>query len=372
MKRLVFAAVVAGAFAGIFLAQDPWGAGVLQAQAPRGGPPPEAFAACNGAGRGEACAMRTPRGRLEGTCLVPPGQGRLACVPEGGPPRHGGAVAGGGERRLRAHRVVQSDGDPALYPATAWPRDRSEASVTVEGGWRVIRANGIPNHQTGVFPNSGNPNRIAAQETLVRLPLNPEIAPRPLVVGPGPFGWALNGVPFEPVAAEYYLGRPASGWRYEALSGAVPLGLDANHAHVQPSGAYHYHGLPTQLLETFDIPSDRHAPLVGWAADGFPIYALSGYADPNNAGSPVIEMTSSYRRKVGRRPGGGENPGGYYDGTFVNDYEYSPGSGTLDACNGRTTVTPEFPAGTYAYFLTRDWPVIPRCFRAAPVSGFRR
>ncbi len=367
MKRMVFAAVVAGAFAGVFLAQDRWGAGDLRAQAPRGGPPPEAFAACDGAVQGEACTMRTPRGSLDGACRVTPGEGRLACVPEGGPPR-----LGGGERRLRVHTVVQSEGDPALYPATAWPQGRSRANVTVEGGWRVIRANGIPNHQTGVFPNSGNPNRIAEQSTLVRLPLDPEIASRPLVVGPGPFGWAMNGVPFEPVAAEYYLGRPSTGWRYEALSGAVPLGLDANHAHVQPSGAYHYHGLPTLLLEAFDVPSDRHSPLIGWAADGFPIYALAGHADPSDAGSPVIEMTSSYRRKVGRRPSGGDNPGGYYDGTFVTDYEFRVGSGTLDQCNGRTTVTPEFPEGTYAYFLTQDWPVIPRCFRAPPVSGFRR
>ena len=36
--------------------------------------------------------------------------------------------------------------------------------------------------------------------------------------------------------------------QYEALSGAVPLGIDANNAHVQPTGAYHYHGVPTGLL----------------------------------------------------------------------------------------------------------------------------
>jgi hypothetical protein len=40
----------------------------------------------------------------------------------------------------------------------------------------------------------------------------------------------------------------------------------------------------------------------------------------------------------------------------------------LDECNGRFTVTPEFPNGTYAYFLTRDWPVIPRAFRGKPTD----
>ena len=29
---------------------------------------------------------------------------------------------------------------------------------------------------------------------------------------------------------------------------------------------------------------------------------------------------------------------------------------------------PEFPNGTYAYFLTTEWPVIPRNFRGTPVE----
>jgi hypothetical protein len=33
---------------------------------------------------------------------------------------------------------------------------------------------------------------------------------------------------------------------------------------------------------------------------------------------------------------------------------YAPGPATLDAHNGRFGVTPEYPAGTYAYFATID------------------
>ena len=41
-------------------------------------------------------------------------------------------------------------------------------------------------------------------------------------------------------------------------------------------------------------------------------------------------------------------------GSFIEDYTYTPNSGTLDQYNGRFGVTPDFPAGTYAYFATQD------------------
>ncbi|MFO1162141.1 MAG: YHYH protein [Reyranellaceae bacterium] len=55
----------------------------------------------------------------------------------------------------------------------------------------------------------------------------------------------------------------------EALSGARPLGIDQNKAHVQPDGSYHYHGLPTGLIDR--LGGRGMGLLVGWAADGFPI-----------------------------------------------------------------------------------------------------
>ena len=81
----------------------------------------------------------------------------------------------------------------------------------------------------------------------------------------------------------------------------------------------------------------------------------------------------------GERPSVPDGPGGKYDGAFTADYEYVAGSGTLDECNGRFTKTPEFPKGTYAYFLSEKWPVIYRSYRGTPVvrseggpSGHRR
>ena len=45
---------------------------------------------------------------------------------------------------------------------------------------------------------------------------------------------------------------------------------------------------------------------------------------------------------------------GYLLGDLVDDYIYDSSVGTLDEYNGRFAVTPEYPNGTYAYFMTED------------------
>lgn len=257
-----------------------------------------------------------------------------------------------------ASRPTGGVGSPALAAG-------NETDITVDGVYRYIRTNGIPDHATGRFPNRNNPNAIAEQDHLYRVPLNPVVAEQPTPIILGPVGVALNGIPFDPGAAEFWRGDPGSGWQYEALSGAVNLGLDAANAHVQPNGAYHYHGLPTPLLA--GQSPQAHSALIGYGADGFPIYALYGYADPATPGGGVVRLRSGYRLKTGPRPGG---PGGAYDGSFVQDYEYVAGLGDLDRCNGRWTVTPDHPGGTYAYFLTDGFPVVPRCLAGTPDPSF--
>jgi hypothetical protein len=56
-------------------------------------------------------------------------------------------------------------------------------------------------------------------------------------------------------------------------------------------------------------------------------------------------------------------------GAFTQDYEYSAGSGDLDECNGRVGVTPEFPCGTYHYYITDTYPYIQRCVKGTPMGG---
>jgi len=269
-----------------------------------------------------------------------------------------------------AHPDTSSIFDPwkllemALTPAYA---ESSNVSITTQGKYRIIRSNGLPNHATGAFPNAGNPNTISEQHYVFRMPLNPkeESAVEPL--GMNPFGVAINGIPFDPGAAEWWHGDRGSGWQYEAMSLGPRLGIDSNNAHVQPSGAYHYHGLPTGLLDK--LSSAPKPTLIGYAADGFPIYAPSGYSDPRDVHSPLKRLKSSYRVKEGTRPSG---PGGKYDGSFTADYEYEIGHGDLDECNGRFTATTEYPKGIYCYFITDSFPYIPRFFKGTPDASFER
>ena len=292
-----------------------------------------------------------------------------------------GPPSNNGPRQMRSHTATQSH-PLRTVPASESLRIDSEHVFKRTGDALVVRANAIPEHAVGRFPNRGNPHSIQAQNLSFALPLNPSPAKEEISMrntsGRGapntPFGIAANGVLFDPGTAEFFQGDREADWNYEALGGAINLGLDGNHAHVQPNGSYHYHGLPTGLLKELKVQAGTHSPLVGFAMDGYPIYALYGYRDAKDPNSPVIELRSSWQLKDGERPNSKNEPGGRYDGTFSKDYEYIAGSGDLDACNGRFTITKDFPQGTYAYFLTEDWPVIPRYFKAKPLKlrGERR
>jgi len=269
-----------------------------------------------------------------------------------------------GRPPMRKHTATQSE--PLPLETASRRLTGSQVALSSSGQGQKLTSNGLPDHAVGQFPNKGNPHRIAAQSYTFTLPQTgaPGTAQ---ALGLGTlFGVAVNGVPFDPGAAEFWQGNPRSGWQYEALGGAVALGLDANYAHVQPSGAYHYHGLPVGLLTDLGWSGKTASPLIGYAADGYPIYAMT--AEVNGQ---VVKMTSSYQLKSGNRPGGSE-PSGRYDGAFIQDDQYVAGSGALDECNGAMVTSAEYPEGTYAYFLTDTFPVIPRCLKGDAHSSFSK
>lgn len=241
----------------------------------------------------------------------------------------------------------------------------NSVTITTDDSYRYIVSNGIPAHTVGTFPNVACPNTIVSQSQSYRVPLTGVQASSVSAVGNNEFGIALNGVLLDPAAAEYWNDDSTSGWQYNALSDLVDLGMDYNHAHVQPTGTYHYHGMPEGYIGTQSGAS--HSAIIGWAGDGFPIYARYGYTTATNSSSAIKELTTSYSIKSGTRASG---PGGAYDGTYDEDYEYVSGQGDLDECNGRFSVTPEYPAGTYAYFVTDDYPYIPRYFRGTKDATF--
>ena len=94
------------------------------------------------------------------------------------------------------------------------------------------------------------------------------------------FGILFNGIELDPIAAEPWPHtKPITSnhnwdWNLEATNAG--LGLDCNNAHVQPNGKYHYHGIPENYLR--NIASElTEMLLLGYAADGFPIYYQYGY-----------------------------------------------------------------------------------------------
>ena len=101
-----------------------------------------------------------------------------------------------------------------------------------------------------------------------------------------------------------------------------------------------------------------HSPIIGFAYDGNPIYGAFGYSEALNKDSAITRMTSSYSLSGTRSNGPSLTQ--YPIGTFNNDYIYTHKSGTLDQNNGRFCVTPEFPQGTYAYFITIDSNQVPQ------------
>ena len=261
--------------------------------------------------------------------------------------------------------------------------DGTFSSVVMTATWdwtcnstkRTLSGNGLPDHTVGAFPNSGNPNAITAQTVNVSMTLTPSLSATATAVGAsnGPIAYALNSVKFDPAtagtcstgatkAADCALDNGTGEWHIEALGQDVfDFGVDGNNAHVQPGGAYHYHGMPEGMLANAGVSdSNRKMVLVGWAADGYPVYARYCYTDAMDASSALKVCTGSYAEDTTAdtdRPSASWVP----LGAFTSDWSYEAGSGDLDECNGRTGVTPEFPDGIYYYMVTDSYPHFGRC-----------
>jgi len=224
------------------------------------------------------------------------------------------------------------------------------ADIQTRGDSTCISSNGLPDHATGTFPNRGNPHSIRAQRTEVCVPASPVkgTSSREVRVT----GIALNGILIRPGTADYYDAssrrghsrNSRSGWNLDAMGARRQLGLDAQNAHVDHRGIYHYHGMPPALSQL------NGGTLMGYAADGFEIHYIGDAARP------------SYMLKQGTRPSA---PGGRYDGTYNQDFEYVRGYGNLDACNGATI------DGRYVYFATDAYPYFPRCLFGTEVTRIR-
>ena len=277
-----------------------------------------------------------------------------------------------------SEQIYNNDESVNAFSIYSWTSDEST---------RILSGNGIPNHEVGTFPNPNCPSGISEQNINHTFSLFPELVSEQgqAVGGPGGvIAYALNSVKFDPGTAGRCndngvcsLAQGQGNWNIEALGHETfDFGDDMNHAHVQPTGQYHYHGMPDLLIDFLD--QGQQITLVGWASDGFPIYARYGYADPCDINSEIIALQPSWKMKdqpdTGRPefltqlsggPGGGQtNLNTPIEmGAFTQDFEYIEGYGDLDECNGRVGATPEFPDGIYHYVITDDFPFFSRCLK---------
>ncbi len=266
---------------------------------------------------------------------------------------------------------ILCDYDDTTYNSQPSLTYTSTATWTCTDSTRELTANGIPDHEVGTFPNPGNPNTISEQTVSASFTLEPAETSTPTELGGprGPAGYVLNGVKIDASTAgscddsgtSCSLVDNSGSWNIEALGQtSFDFGTDQNNAHVQPDGAYHYHGMPEGFISKRAGSSTM--TLIGWAADGFPIYARYGYSVADDASSDLKVITGSYQL-VSSVSASRPSTTTYPLGTFQQDWEYVEGSGDLDECNGRFGVTPEFPDGIYHYYATDTYPYFQRCVK---------
>jgi hypothetical protein len=265
-------------------------------------------------------------------------------------------------------------------------------TVQYSANYVYVTTQGIPAYVVGPYLD-GNPNQAGNQNAIFKFPLNPvQNTGTATATNAGNIGVFINGVALfdyrDGASYKSSTGADAGGplggmgdgiWNRDAIV-AERAGFDCAKGH--PAGTnYHHHQNPSafkldlNVISTvcnlydsdglYAIDSTQHSPLLGFAYDGFPIYGAYGYKNTDGTGG-IVRIRSSYSlRNITVRTH-------YADGTNVTDgppvnttyplghyredYEYIANAQPeyLDAHNGRFCVTPEYPAGTYAYFCTVD------------------
>ncbi len=252
--------------------------------------------------------------------------------------------------------------------------------ITVTDDECVITSNSVPNHdfndETAAFAGGAQGATITPQEDFEhRINRNPTFAASPTFITQQiKNGIFLNGVRLDILSAGCY--RPndptadANGevgigcssddaWLLDPLSTESKFGADFHNAHTQPGGLYHYHGSPLAMYD--DNPGPDGSPVIGFAADGFPIFGP--YFLDDDSGQ-VRKAISGYTLKTGSRGTRSDtNPGGDYTGRYNDDWEFT-NAGDLDECNGMTV------DGVYGYYVTDTYPWVIKCLMGTPNDSF--
>lgn len=216
-----------------------------------------------------------------------------------------------------------TEGDELIQPGdnevpAVYKKIYAASSITSDGTYIIIKTNGIPDHESPYFATNNalyksfngttfggsnfkiNPNRIAEQSFVFKIPLNPKVASNHAATPLGPIGVSLNGVA---------LYNQYAGPNNQELTSEI-ASFDKYYGHPQGSGQYHYHVEPLFLTT---VKSSKSG-LMGFLLDGFPVYG------------PEEE-----------------------DGKLVLNAD-------LDVFHGHSHATVDYPNGTYHYHFTSTAP----------------
>ena len=231
--------------------------------------------------------------------------------------------------------------------------------VQYSANYVYVSCNSIPEYTIGPWPS--NPNLPSPQNLVAEFPRTPIQNTGNLIhTFLGPIGLWSNGVAiynpcdgftWDNATTSFTNGEDTTGtgWNRNALI-YEGVSFDDCLGHPDQSGTYHHHVNPKCLYN--DADSTVHSPIIGYAFDGFPIYGAYGYANATTPGT-IKRMASSYVLSTATsRLNGPPVNATYPEGNMNEDYVYTAGAGDLDEHNGRYCVTPDYPSGTYAYFVT--------------------
>ncbi len=232
-------------------------------------------------------------------------------------------------------------------------------SVNLLDRFVEIRSSGISLYYFGLLQTPAD-HIERTRQLRFRIPRQPEPAKYSHIsIRSDVLGAFVNGVPiYNQFEATSYRGQNL--WHFDPLAMSDDGSLVAAGRPRLTQG----HNGSLGLLENLIADASQHSPIIGYAFDGYPVYGPWAFADANGK---LRRMRSGYRlRPIKRRtqlPDGtaltpaqfGPDVSEQFPlGSFVEDYEFIASTGDLDEFNGRFAKTPEYPAGTYAYFLTTD------------------
>jgi hypothetical protein len=210
---------------------------------------------------------------------------------------------------------------------------------------------------------------------------NQDASPLTTFTGPGSSGdgnWNRDAWPNEKVSFDYPLNHPQPSGQYHAH--ANPIGvryLLGDNINYDPKTKFY--------SENTSATNWKHSPIIGWVNDGLPLYGPYGYSNPTSSSSGVRRMISGYVLRNGNNGTTDLNTTGrkslplwaqaaqtnkpfkngpdisttYELGHYAEDYDYLGDHGytqgvdfDLNKYNARYCVTPEYPNGTWAYFVS--------------------